>query len=394
MNPKSQIAELGAPAGAKPTILLVDDEIAIRESVQRVLRGENLRFLEAGDGQQALRVAHENHIDMVLLDLQMPRMDGVEFLKRFRDPQCHPVTPVCVMTANSQNGTRQWVNDLGADDFIPKPMEIVELKTRIRSLLRIGRYQRQLHDSNKRLEKRVVERTCQLQTTVAELSASQQETSLAYREMVLRLSLAAEMKDRCTAAHLERMSQYSALLARKSGWSVALSDLLVDAAKMHDIGKVGIPDKILNKPGKLTKSEFAIIQQHTEIGARILAGSESQLMQMAAEIALTHHERFDGSGYPRGLRGNEIPEVGRIVAIADVFDALMSRRPYKNAWSLDATLDTLKSETGSHFDPRLIDLFLAEIDTVCAIHDTFTDDTTATLLAEPVGARFTIPCSW
>lgn len=356
------------------TILLVDDEPGLRASVQRVLRREQYSFLEADNGRDALDVLRQIKADLVLLDLQMPTMDGFEFLREFRRFDKERTTPVCVMTGTSAARERARIIDLGADDFIQKPAELVELKTRIKSLLRVGAYQRELAKLNNVLEARVAERTKALQETVGDLEAAKDEINLAYREMVLRLSLAAEMKDECTAGHLERMSQYAALLANKIGWEPERVELLTEAAKMHDIGKLGIPDAILNKPGKLTDEEFRIMQSHTEIGARILAGSKSQLLQMASDIAISHHERYDGSGYPRRLSGSSIPEVGRIVAIADVFDALMSKRSYKSAWSLEETVGALKEEKGSHFDPYLVDQFLEEIDVVCSIHSRFADE--------------------
>lgn len=358
----------------RPTILLVDDEPAIRSSVKRILRNEELCFLEAGDGQDALSVLDEHPVQLVLLDLQMPRMNGFEFLQRLRGSQRPYVTPVCVMTGKTASCDRERAIDLGADDFILKPAEFIELKTRIQSLLRIGAYQKQLFELNEALEERVAVRTASLQQALGELEIAMSETGLAYREMVLRLSLAAEMKDRRTAAHLERTSHYAALLARKCGWPEHHVDLFLDASKMHDIGKLGVPDELLNKPGKLTREEFAIVQEHTRFGARILAGSKSQLLQMAAEVALTHHERYDGTGYPQGLSSTSIPESGRIMAIADVFDVLMSQRPYKAAWSLEAAVAALQADTGRHFDPRLVELFLEDIDTVCSIHQRFSDD--------------------
>jgi len=357
-----------------PTILLVEDESRTRQSVKRLMRNDRLEFLEAGDGAEALSLLQRKPTDLILLDLQMPRMDGFEFLKRFRAEYTEWTTPICVMTAGSAIDDRRRAIDLGADDFILKPTEAIELRTRIKSLLRLGGYQRELHKLNTVLETKVEERTSELRASIERLEIAQRETDLAYREVVLRLTIAAEMKDKCTSAHLERMSRYAAHLAKKIGWSLEDSDLLMEAAKMHDIGKLGIPDSVLNKPGKLTLQEFAAIQQHPEIGARILAGSKSKLLQMAGLIALTHHERFDGSGYPQGLIGHAIPEVGRIVAIADVFDALMSQRPYKSAWSLEETVATMQADAGRHFDPDLLDAFLAEVPAIRQIYECFAED--------------------
>ena len=357
------------------TVLLVEDEPRIRHSVMRVMRNERLDFLEAGDGVEALNLLQEKSPDLILLDLQMPRMNGFEFLERYRALRKEWTTPICVMTAGSEFDDRRRAIDLGADDFVHKPAEAVELKTRIKSLLRLASYQRDLRELNSKLESKVQERTSELEASVCRLEIAQRETDLAYRETILRLTLAAEMKDECTSAHLERMSHYSAHLAATIGWSDEDVDLLIEAAKMHDIGKLGIPDEVLNKPGKLTEQEYAVIQQHPEIGARILSGSRSKLLQMGGLIALTHHERFDGSGYPQGLAGKTIPEVGRIVAIADVFDALMSQRTYKEAWSLDDTAAAMRADAGKHFDPDLLESFLAELPAICEIHARFAETT-------------------
>ena len=369
----------------KPVILLVDDEQAIRNSVKRVLRNEGLDFLEAGNGREALGVLSAEHVDLVLLDLRMPLMNGYEFLESFRRTDQNQTVPVCVMTASSDNTERQKAIDLGADDFLEKPANVVELKTRIKSLVRISRFQHQMRDMNAQLEARVEERTNELMETVARLEHAKNATEMAYRETVMRLTMAAEMKDECTAAHLERIGHYASLLARQSGWSEEDANLLVDASKMHDIGKLGIPDSILNKPGKLTKEEFDVMKTHAEIGARILSGSRSRLLSMGATVALTHHERFDGSGYPKGSSGQDIPLVGRIVAIADVFDALMSKRSYKEAFSLDKTLEIMRADSGSHFDPELLDLFLEDVSELLKIHDQYTDVETM-----PVSAAFSI----
>lgn len=357
----------------EPTLLLVDDEASIRASMKRLLRGDKLRIIEAANGMEALQAVVDEDINLILLDLRMPVMDGYTFLQRLRQGKQGRRIQVCVMTGSTEDAERQKAIELGADDFISKPAHIVELRTRIKALLRINHFQSELHTLNKELERRVAERTTELSSTVHRLKAAQAGTERAYRETVMRLTLAAELKDKCAGAHLERMSHYSSLLAIRSGWSDDDANLLVDAAKMHDIGKLGIPDSILNKPGKLTTREFEIMKQHTEIGARILKGSGSTRLMMGAIIAKTHHERYDGSGYPGRLVGDEIPVVGRIVAIADVFDALMSARSYKKAWTLDETLAAMRADAGTHFDPELLALFLEDTDVLIAIHERYRD---------------------
>ena len=358
----------------QPTILLVEDKQAVRDAVKKLLKDEGLCVLEASNGQDALNVVANQSVDLILLDLRMPQMDGLVFLERFRRCRNDWITPVCVLTAGLDDDGRSRAINLGADDFVQKPIDDTELRVRVRSLLRIGHYQGKLRALNAQVDLQVEERTIALSASVNRLESAHREIDLANRETVLRLALAAEMQNACGPAHLERMSHYSALLAKKCGWSTADVALLTEAAKMHDIGKLGIPDEILNNADKLNKEEIVIMQQHPEIGARILAGSRSDLLKMGAIVALTHHERFDGTGYPKGLTGKGIPQVGRIVAIADAFDALMTRRSRRHAWSIEATAAAMNSEAGGHFDPDLLALFLEEMPALCEIHHRFEDE--------------------
>lgn len=361
------------------TLLLVEDEVSNRNSIKRVLRHMELHFLEAGNGKDAFEILEELPVDLVLLDIGMPVMDGYTFLEKFKSNDCNREIPVCVMTAWSDSVNRKKAVDLGADDFIAKPVDNIELETRIKSLLRIRRHQKCLLDFNSRLETKVEERTHELRIANENLEDSRNETLLAYHEAIMRLSVAAEYKDKVTAAHIQRMSHYSELLAIKCGWQEEDARLLLEAAKMHDIGKIGIPDAILNKPGKLTVEEFDIMKKHCGIGASILSGSRSRLLQMAEIVALTHHEKFSGVGYPYGLSGKMIPEIGRIVAIADVFDALMTPRPYKEAWPIEKVYSVMQEDSGKHFDPELLNLFLQDQHDLLAIHHHYSDEESASL---------------
>jgi putative two-component system response regulator len=356
-------------AVAVQTVLLVEDEAAYRRAVKRVLQNclGHLQFIEAANGEEALAALEKNTVDLILLDLGMPKVDGFTFLHRFREDPRNRSVPVCVMTAWSDAANRRKAVELGADDFVGKPVDNTELETRVRSLLRIGQYQNQLNQFNAELESKVEQRTMELQIALEELEAAWQESVLAQRETVMRLALAAEHKDQNTSAHLHRMSAYSVLLAQKCGWTEDDADLLADAAKMHDIGKIGIPDAILLKEGKLTDEEFKIMRRHPSMGATILSGSSSKLLQMGEQIALTHHERYDGNGYPHGIAGESIPEVGRIVSIADVFDALMTKRSYKEAWPLEKVVSYMREGRGKHFDPGLLDIFLGDEAALVAI---------------------------
>ncbi|OGI48101.1 MAG: hypothetical protein A2151_02805 [Candidatus Muproteobacteria bacterium RBG_16_65_34] len=356
------------------TILLIEDESPNRAIVKRVLHHMPLTFLEAENVQQALELSGTGPVDLVLLDIGLPMADGYTFLERFRADAVNQAIPVCVMTGRTEDRHRRKAIEMGADDFIVKPVDNVELETRVKSLLRIREYQKRLLDANATLEGRVQERTAYLRAVLDELEHAWGENTLAYREMVMRLALAAEYKDKVTAAHIERMSHYSALLARRCGWSDEETVLLLEAAKMHDIGKIGIPDAILHKQERLTAPEYAVIKQHPQIGAAILAGSKSRLLQLAEQIALTHHERWDGTGYPQGLKGKDIPEVGRIVAIADVFDALLTRRPYKEPWPLTKAFDVMREGAGVHFDPELVEIFLANHGALLEIYGRFPDN--------------------
>jgi putative two-component system response regulator len=357
----------------KQTLLLVEDEFENRNAVKRVLNKESLRILEAENGQEALDILEKESVDLILLDIGMPIMDGFTFLAHYKGVESNRSTPVCVMTAWSSDENRQKVIDMGADDFVSKPFDNTELKTRVKSLLRISDYQKHLLHFNHELDKKVEERTYELIVANNNLETSKQETFKAYHDVVIHLSLAAEFKDKVTASHIQRMSHYSALLAKKIGWADEDVALLLDAAKMHDIGKIGIPDAILNKPGKLTKEEYLVMQNHTEFGASILAGSSSKLLQMAEQVALTHHERFDGTGYPRQMKGKDIPEIGRIVAIADVYDALITRRPYKEPWPLEKVYRVMQENSGTQFDSELLALFLQDREALIEISYKFPD---------------------
>ena len=361
------------------TVLLVDDEVANRNAIKRVLRHTGLNFLEAGNGKDALEIVDEIPVDLILLDIGMPVMDGYKFLEKFKSQDCNNEIPVCVMTAWSDNANRKKAIDLGADDFVGKPADNVELETRVKALLRIRGYQKRLLDFNNKLESLVEERTRDLRTAYTNLEESREETMLAYHDTIMRLAIAAEHKDKVTAAHIQRMSHYSALLATRCGWGEEDANLLLEASKMHDIGKIGIPDDILNKPGKLTSEEYSTMQMHCEIGASILSGSDSRLLQMAESVAKTHHEKFDGSGYPYGMSGEIIPEVGRIVAIADVFDALMTPRPYKEAWPFEKVCSVMRQDSGKHFDPDLLDLFLEDKQILLDIHNRYTEEESISL---------------
>jgi putative two-component system response regulator len=257
--------------------------------------------------------------------------------------------------------------EAGCDDFISKPVDKMEVLARVRSLLKVKAYNDYIRNYSRELETEVAGRTRDLRLAFERIKAMSLEA-------LYRLTRAAEYKDEDTGAHIQRMSQYSATIARTMGLNDQTVEYILYAAPMHDIGKIGIPDKILLKPGKLTEEEWVIMKEHTIIGGRILEGSKAGYIHLGEIVALTHHEKWDGSGYPLGLKGNKIPLVGRIVAIADVFDALMSKRPYKEAFPLEKSHGIIREGRGNHFDPAVVDAFFASGKELDRIRQEFKDN--------------------
>jgi len=314
-------------------------------------------FAQARD---ALSWAQDNDPDLVIVDYMMPDMDGLEFIRALREMPGRDAVPVVMITANDQKQLRYRALDLGANDFLTKPVDKVEFLARTRNMLQVS-------DARKQLADRASWLADEVRKATAEILARERET-------VFRLCKAAEYRDPETGAHILRMAHYSQLIARGLGLSVSDQDLLLEAAPMHDIGKVGIADKILLKPGRLDAEEFEVMKQHAIYGYELLHGSSSRVLQAGAEIARGHHEKFDGSGYPGGIAGSDIPIFSRIVAVADVFDALTSERPYKKAWTLEAAVDFLVQGSGSHFDPQCVQAFLNAWDDVMEIRGRYQEE--------------------
>ena len=307
----------------RPRLLLVDDEPTNLQVLRHVLQAD-YRLLFATDGERALQVAREQRPDLVLLDIMMPHMDGYAVCRALKADAATASIPVIFITAlnDSQDETAGF--DVGGVDYLTKPVSPPVVRARVRTHLSLVR--------------------------MDEL----RETRL---QIVQRLGRAAEYKDNETGMHVIRMSHFSQLLALAAGCSPAWAEDLLNAAPMHDVGKIGIPDAVLRKPGPLDADEWATMRRHPEIGAEIIGEHPSGVLQLAREIALAHHEKWDGSGYPRGLAGEAIPLSARIVAIADVFDALTTRRPYKEPWPVQDALDHIAAQAGKHFDPALVALF-------------------------------------
>jgi len=334
-------------------VLVVDDEPANIDLLVNILKGGYV-VKAATRGDKALEIARSGRPpDLILLDITMPGMDGYEVCRLLKDDFTTRHIPVIFVTARIGADDEIHGFDLGAVDYISKPISPPIVLARVRAQLA-------LYDQNRVLEQRVRERTAQLH-----------ETRL---RIIRQLGRAAEYKDNETGLHVVRMSHYSYILGAAIGMSERQSDLLLNAAPMHDIGKIGIPDSILQKRGKLTAEEWVIMRRHCRIGVEILGDSGgSELLEMARVVALTHHEKWDGSGYPAGLAGEDIPRVGRIVAIADVFDALTSVRPYKAAWSVEESIDQLGRDSGRHFDPALVARFFDVMPEILAIKEQYAE---------------------
>lgn len=349
-----------------PRILIVDDEEANREVLSSFLAPQGYHLELASDGFEAMAKLNLG-IDLIYLDLMMPGMDGFEVTRRVRkDPDFGDI-PIIMVTSMSSKEYRLRSVEAGVNDFISKPIDMVELQVRTKSLLRMKEAQDALKRHKAELEEEVHERTAALRQSLEAMAEAQRKTQKAYLDTIQRLALAAEFKDEDTASHIQRISCYCVLLAEALHLAPGEVENLRHASPMHDVGKIGVPDRILLKPGKLTEPEWEIMKQHAAIGARILGGSSSELLHTGEIIALSHHEKWDGSGYPKGLKGEDIPLEGRICAVADVFDALTSKRPYKEAFSNEEALDILKEGAGRHFESRLVDLFLENIDAVLEI---------------------------
>jgi putative two-component system response regulator len=350
----------------------VDDEEANRELLEDLLDTLGHQHVTAENGTDAL-LKLTPQTDLVLLDVMMPGMNGFEVAERIRQDPPYADLPIIMVTALSSKEDRLRAVRAGANDFIGKPVERTELEVRTASLLELKRSKDALKRNQIELEQIVEERTTQLRESLQYLAESQRSTYTAYLDTIRRLALASEYKDACTGMHLTRVAHYCALLGRALQLPDQLVEVLFHASMMHDVGKLAIPDAIILKPGSLTPEERRIMQDHTTIGARILAGSESELLRAGHLIACSHHEKWDGTGYPHGLKGGDIPIFGRICAVADVFDALTTHRSYKRAFSIGEACDVLRTGRGTHFDPNLVDHFLAHIDGVCAVYRQYAD---------------------
>ena len=325
-------------AGTDPSnrsdILIVDDDPGILDLLKRTMEMTGHNCIGVNDGESALAIIAQKPFDLVVTDINMPGMTGIELAKKILK---NFSADIIVMTGQTKGYQYDEVINLGASDFVEKPFSIQEIILRIQRVLR---------------ERRLKEET----------RKSHEELKQAYLDSIHRLVMASELKDEGTGDHIIRIGKYSSLISKKLHQSDLFIEAIGYASPMHDVGKIGIPDRILLKPGKLTKEEFDIMKTHSLIGAKLLSQSKSRILQMASEIAMNHHEKFNGNGYPNGISGKDIPISGRIVAIADTFDALTSHRPYKDAYPREIVYDIIKKEKGEHFDPEITELFLENFD--------------------------------
>lgn len=347
-------------------ILIVDDEAPNRELLAAMVEALGHDSEVAADGLEAL-ARLPGGFDLVLLDVMMPGMSGFEVVRRIRAHSDHRDLPIVMVTALNSKDDRLRAVEAGANDFITKPVDRTELAVRTASLLKVKQAQDALKQYQAELEAAVATRTADLLHALEELAAAQRTTYEAHLDTVHRLALAAEFKDSYTAGHIYRVSEYCALLGELLNLSPRDIELLHHASTMHDVGKLAMPDAILLKAGKLTDEEWHTIRQHTTFGAKLLSGSSSEMLEAGRVIALTHHEKWDGSGYPEGLAGEAIPLFGRICALADAFDMLTHDRPDRPAFSNEQAFEVLRSERGVQFDPELTDLFFANLPRVLAI---------------------------
>ncbi len=347
-------------------ILIVDDDTYIQKMMGQVLSRHGYTTVFASDGHSALEQIPVMAPDLIMLDLSMPGLNGFDVAGQIKENPDTCDIPVILITGMASVANHVKAMEMGVDDFMSKNAAHAEIIARVRAHLKLKQLNDQVKDHQRTLETRVAQRTHQLNKTLKQLK----ETSL---ETIFKLTVASEYRDNETGDHIKRMGHFSAAIARKMGLKSKTAELILYAAPMHDVGKIGIPDQILLKPGKLDAREWKLMKKHTTIGADILSGSKIGAVRLGEVIARTHHEKWDGSGYPKGLRGEQIPLVGRIVAIADVFDALTSERPYKAAFPPEKAFQIIAEERGKHFDPDVVDTFFSIKDQILEIKDTHQD---------------------
>jgi len=341
-------------------ILICDDSVTNVMILCKLCESEGFDKVErVTDPRKVLPAIEASDFDLLLLDIEMPHMNGFEVMGQVREKYCKETLPILILTGLQDIETRNRALSEGASDFLNKPFDQTEVLLRVKNLITLRQAYKFQENINHELERKVNERT--------------EELNRATETLIHRLALAGELRDQETGQHVVRVGEYARLLAEEVGLPEEISFMINKAAPLHDIGKIGIPDSILLKPDQLDDSERHVMNSHTLMGADLLGDHDSLLIQLAASIAKSHHEKWDGTGYPNQLSGESIPIEGRITSISDVFDALTTERPYKKAWSVEQALEHLQAEAGKSFDPTLVQLFIDNIDKVKSIHQTYKD---------------------
>ena len=346
-------------------VLVVDDDPSTLRTIARLLKLNGYECVTAASADEARAVISQDHVALVLSDVDMPGESGIDLLDSIA--ATHPDTATVMVTGIDDRELAERALRMGAYGYVIKPFETNEILINVSNALRRRQLEIENRSHRERLESIVKERTAHLWAAINELEQAEEGLRSSHLRMIEKLALAAEYRDIETSAHLTRTSRYTELLALRAGMEEEEAALLRVASLLHDVGKAGVPANVLLKPGKLSPDEFENVKLHPEIGARMLADDPSELLQLAARVALTHHEWMDGSGYPQGLKGKDIPLEGRIVAIAESFDALTSNRPYRKAYHLGEAVDIMEAERGTHFDPKLLEMFLNAMDELVAI---------------------------
>jgi len=343
------------------TILIIDDQLTSRQILQHLVSSIDSEITVKGFANplEAYEWCRTNPCNLILTDYKMPQMNGIEYIRKFRKNAVSKEAPIIMVTSIEDRNVRYEALEAGATDFLMKPVDHYECRARCKNLMTQYQQYKIISDRSRWLERRVAEATSEIR--------------LRERETLIRLARAGEYRDEETGNHVIRMAKYSRIIAEELGFSQDEAEVIEMAAPMHDIGKIGIRDDILLKPGKLTAEEFEIMKTHTLIGHDILKDSPSKYLQMGGIIALGHHEKYDGTGYPYGKKASEISIEARIVAVADVYDALVSERPYKNAWSMQTALEYMENLSGKHFDPECLHAFKKNIDVVGKIQGMLPD---------------------
>jgi putative two-component system response regulator len=350
----------------KATILIVEDNIVNIKIVESILKDYCKKLYTAKNGNEAINIIETVHIDMILLDVGLPDISGFDVAKSIRSDSFHNNIPIIFLTSDISSDSIEMAFEVGGVDYISKPFNSRELIARVQNHLRLKYANDRLVDYKDDLE-------IEMHTAIKEIKTLNKELEATQKEVIFTMGSIAETRSKETGNHVKRVAEYSYILAKLCGLDENEAILIREASPMHDVGKVGIPDAILNKPAPLSEDEFRIMKTHSKLGYNMLKHSERPILKAASIIAYQHHEKYDGTGYPKKLKANEIHIYGRITAIADVFDALGSDRCYKKAWELDKVIDFFIKQKGKHFDPKMVELFLSNLDKFLEVRDRFKD---------------------